>query len=334
MAAGDPTNTVLCSGTTNGNTLPDYTVSEEEREITIDSPVELTSGTLYGIVIKAQASEYANRAFWESYGLGEGYAGGEPYVSINAGTTWSDGFYERWFKTKTGEVEKDTNTPVTTAVHAAIYGNTWEAQTFTASSTYTISSVILNLSKQTGASPGTLTVYITTTVPVLSKPVNPTPTDAATDVTLDQTTITWEDGGGATSYDVYYGDTSGDLTLLESGTTDLSYTISGIALGSPFGYVITRYWRIDAVNAGGTITGDEWSFTTIRLDPPTVTYWYSVSDYYYQLLVQPDGSYGDPPPTGTENVDYVILAAYLPNFIRTQRKLVAAANNKIWYEAT
>lgn len=165
------------------------------------------------------------------------------------------------------------------------------------------------------------------------KATTPAPTDAAEDVTLDQETTTWEDGGNSTSYNVYYGDTSGDLTLASEGQEDLSFTVNGITLGSPYDYIITRYWRIDSINAFGTTTGDEWSFTTLRFTPPEVTYYYCVTNQYYQLLVQSDGTYGDPPGIGVEDTDYVFLAAgYLPNFINTNRKLVAAAKDTIWYE--
>ena len=91
--------------------------------------------------------------------------------------------------------------------------------------------------------------------------------------------------------------------------------------------------RIDSTNDAGTVTGDEWSFTTIRLDPPGQTYFYPTTGQYYRLLVQADGSYGDVPGVGVENTDYVYLAAgYEANFIRTNRKLVAAAENRLWVE--
>lgn len=140
------------------------------------------------------------------------------------------------------------------------------------------------------------------------KPINPTPTDAADDVTLDHQTITWEDGGDATSYDVYYGDTSGDLTLVSEGQVGTSFTIWNVYLGSPFDYLITRYWRIDAVNDAGTTTGDEWSFACIAFDPPLPT----------GVTLDAEGN-----PTGTPTGE---------NNMVTLRKLVAAARNKIFYE--
>lgn len=134
--------------------------------------------------------------------------------------------------------------------------------------------------------------------PLPEKPITPAPANAASDVTLDQETITWEDGGGADTYDVYYGDTSGSLSLLSGGQAALTYTIDGITLGSPFDYSVTRYWRIDAINAVGTTTGDEWSFTSMVFDPPV--------------------------PTGAGNAN--------PNMMQVIKRLVAAARDKIWYE--
>jgi len=146
-----------------------------------------------------------------------------------------------------------------------------------------------------------------TAVPAKAK--NPTPTDANSAVTLDQDTIVWEDGGGADTYDVYYGTTSGDLILVSSAQTETSFTVWGMADGSPYDYEVTRYWRIDSTNDVGTTTGDEWSFTTITFDPPVP----SPSD--------PDGDF---PP------DY----AFDPNFIRTKNRLVLAAGHQVWYEVS
>jgi hypothetical protein len=139
-----------------------------------------------------------------------------------------------------------------------------------------------------------------------TKATNPTPSNAADDTTLDQATVTWEDGGGATSYDVYYGTESGNLTLLESGVTDLSYTIFEIDDGSPFDYEVTRYWRIDAVNDAGTTTGDEWSFTTITFNAPAAG-----------GRGGEGGTAGGVVSDGQSNI---------------KTRLVAFANNKVWYE--
>ncbi len=176
-------------------------------------------------------------------------------------------------------------------------------------------------------------VHGTASSPVPTKATNPTPIDANTSVTLDQATITWDDGGGADTFDVYYGTVSGSLALVSSTQAGTSFTVTGITDGAPYAYLSTRYWRIDSTNTFGTTTGDEWSFTTLRLDPPGKTYFYSATGQYYRLLIQSDGTYGDPPGVGVENTDYVFLAAgYEANFVSTNRRLVSAANNKIWIE--
>lgn len=177
-------------------------------------------------------------------------------------------------------------------------------------------------------------IYGTATSTLPTKADTPSPTDTNTSVTLDQATITWNDGGGADTFNVYYGTTSGSLSLVSSAQAGTSFTVTGITDGAPYSYLSIRYWRIDSTNAGGTTTGDEWSFTTIRITPPTKTYFYATTGQYYRLLIQSDGSYGDPPGVGVENTDYVYLAAgYEANFVATTRKLVSAANSKIWYEA-
>jgi len=175
-----------------------------------------------------------------------------------------------------------------------------------------------------------------------SKATTPAPANTATDVTLDQATITWVNGGNTDTYDVYYGtsaaavaaaDTTDETGIYIGNQAGTSLTVTGITSGSPYAYLTSRYWRIDSVNAGGTTTGDAWSFTTLRFSPPTVTYFYSAIGQYYQLLIQEDGTYGDPPPIGVEDTDYVYLAAgYVPNFIKTTRKLVGVANSKVWVE--
>ena len=87
-----------------------------------------------------------------------------------------------------------------------------------------------------------------------SKPINPFPADGAGDQSTN-TIISWENGGLATSYNVYFGtnptpsDFKGNLpaTAYDPGTL-LSDT--------------TYYWRIDAINTAGTTTGDVWQFST------------------------------------------------------------------------
>jgi len=185
-------------------------------------------------------------------------------------------------------------------------------------------------------------------IPLPEKATTPAPANAATDVTLDQATVTWEDGGGATSYDVYYGESAAVVAAADNtdetgiylgNQAGLSLTVTGITSGSPYSYLVARYWRIDSVNASGTTTGDAWSFTTLRFSPPVLTYYSHLTGQRYKRLIDTDGNYGDHPAggggAGVEDTDFVYLAAtYSPNFMSTSRKLVGASNDKIWVEDT
>lgn len=329
MAAGDPTGNDLVSGTTDGDTLPEPwpPTEPEEREISFGAGTELTSGVTYAVVVRApDASNSSDAGLWQMVADGTGIGGSGTialYYSTNGGSTWSSQAPAKvWFKTYAGAALRDHCTFDYEGSGAWLYGSAyWSAMTFTASSTYTITKIKLRLYRVAGATPGTITVGIRATVGAPEKPINPTPSDTADDVTLDQQTITWEDGGNATSYNVYYGDTSGDLTLVSEGQAGLSYTIWDTTLGSPFDYLITRYWRVDAVNASGTTTGDEWSFVTIDFDQLQVS---------YRLISggSGNGPYDDPP--GTQGTDWEYTG--LNNMI-TVRRLVVAANSKIWYES-
>ncbi|MHC4739491.1 MAG: beta strand repeat-containing protein, partial [Planctomycetota bacterium] len=88
---------------------------------------------------------------------------------------------------------------------------------------------------------------------------NPDPADSAADVTVDAV-LSWTAGSGATSHDVYFGSTSPGA--FQGNQTQTSFDPGTLS------YNITYYWRIDEVNAGGTTTGNVWSFTTEAAPQP------------------------------------------------------------------
>ena len=94
------------------------------------------------------------------------------------------------------------------------------------------------------------------------KPTTPSPANNATGVDFSDLTLGWADGGNTNTYNVYIGET-GALTLVSSAQAGISYvtTLSELVTifsASPIAQKI--YWRVDATNETGTITGDEWNF--------------------------------------------------------------------------
>ncbi|PCI08935.1 MAG: hypothetical protein COB73_06330 [Flavobacteriaceae bacterium] len=87
----------------------------------------------------------------------------------------------------------------------------------------------------------------------------PSPVDMATNVAGGTATLSWTPsatGDPATSYEVFWGTTSGALTSLGS----ISATTVDI---TNVGFSTTYYWSIVPSNVGGPATGcPEWSFTT------------------------------------------------------------------------
>ena len=100
---------------------------------------------------------------------------------------------------------------------------------------------------------GTFSIHRTS---LPSKVKNPFPSHGANDQPLD-IELSWLNGGGATSFNVYFGTDntpdSGESKGNRSGTSYNPGTLS---------YDTTYYWRIDSKNSNGTTTGDVWHFTT------------------------------------------------------------------------
>jgi spore coat protein CotH len=91
---------------------------------------------------------------------------------------------------------------------------------------------------------------------------NPSPANAAINVSLTPT-LSWTAGVGATSHDVYFGAFNpGTFRGNQAGTTFNPGTLLTNT---------TYYWRVDEHNAGGTITGTVWSFTTVPPPPGQAT---------------------------------------------------------------
>jgi hypothetical protein len=98
--SGFPTGGDLCSGNTNGNTLPTGSPFEW-REIKLGSGYGLSAGTTYAIVVRATSGDASNYVLWRVDGSSPTYGGGMYLLSINSGLSWISGasydlMFEEW----------------------------------------------------------------------------------------------------------------------------------------------------------------------------------------------------------------------------------------------
>ncbi len=95
-----------------------------------------------------------------------------------------------------------------------------------------------------------------------ASPVNPSPQQAATGVSLAPT-LAWTPADKATSYDVYFG-TSSSPSM--AGTTATANYNPGTLSANT-----TYYWRVVAKNSAGSTSSATWSFTTLQPAQPPGT---------------------------------------------------------------
>jgi len=98
--SGHPTGSDLCSGTTDGNTLP-VTPSNEWREITLGAGYNLSASTKYAIVARAPGGDLTNQFKWYRDASSPTYANGNQEDSADSGSSWTsqtaaDFMFEDW----------------------------------------------------------------------------------------------------------------------------------------------------------------------------------------------------------------------------------------------
>jgi hypothetical protein len=86
-SGGKPTTTVLCSGTTDGDTLATGT-PYTDRNITLGAGTPLTAGQLYAIVIKAPSGTGISKCINWNCNDGSLYSDGKTDSSSDGGATW------------------------------------------------------------------------------------------------------------------------------------------------------------------------------------------------------------------------------------------------------
>lgn len=99
-SASKPTGADLASGTFDGDGLGTGTDTNasEWREVVLSSPLSLTAGTQYAIVVRATAADDTDEVGWASV-TGGGYTGGAGNISSTSGVDWSTQTYDFLFET-------------------------------------------------------------------------------------------------------------------------------------------------------------------------------------------------------------------------------------------
>jgi hypothetical protein len=97
-------------------------------------------------------------------------------------------------------------------------------------------------------------------------PGNPTPADAAIDISLSPV-LSWscsDPDGDSLKYIVYFSSVNPPNTLIDSNLTNASYAVSGLE------YNKTYYWRVNAKDSISSASpGPIWRFTTLTNNAPT-----------------------------------------------------------------
>jgi hypothetical protein len=94
---------------------------------------------------------------------------------------------------------------------------------------------------------------------------NPNPASGTTDVSIDITVLTWENGPGAVSNETYFGTSPGGMSMVQSGSLATSWTVAG-----PLEFSTTYYWQIVEIGDTCNQSGPIWNFTT-EPNPDLVT---------------------------------------------------------------
>ena len=90
---------------------------------------------------------------------------------------------------------------------------------------------------------------------------SPSPADGTSGVIVGSS-LQWVPGAGATSHDVYFGNSFGQVDVATKASAEFMGTQTTPSYLPQMDYSFTYYWRIDEVNPGGTTKGFIWSFMT------------------------------------------------------------------------
>jgi hypothetical protein len=159
----------------------------------------------------------------------------------------------------------------------------------------------------------------------------PRPADGAVDTTQSPI-LTWAAGENATQHDVYFGDDEAAVAAADPTTADIYRGRQGGTSFNPgaLEWAKTYYWRVDEVEADGTIrAGKVWVFTTANFIPidDFETYTNEVGSRIFQFWIDGLGftepAPGDPGNGSTALVGHDIWSPDSPYF---EGQIVETAN--------
>jgi hypothetical protein len=227
------------------------------------APAGLTGGTTYyWQIIAKNSAGTASSAVW-SFSTASGIsvppkpvnpspATGATGVSLNPVLSWG---------AATGATSYDVYFGTTsTSLVATVTGTTYSPGTLAANTVYNWGVVAKNSAGSNSSAGWTFTTGAAA-VPLPAAPANPNPASGATGVNLTPT-LSWGAAANATSYDVYFGQSS---PAFVTNTTGTSYTPGALTSSS------TYSWLVVAKNSSGSATSATWTFTTSAPGPVTPT---------------------------------------------------------------
>jgi Secretion system C-terminal sorting domain len=91
---------------------------------------------------------------------------------------------------------------------------------------------------------------------------NPNPANATTNVSINIAELTWSNGTGAISNELYFGTDPSSLSLVQSGSLATSWNVTG----GPLSYQTMYYWQVVEIGDTCNTNGPIWNFTT-EMDP-------------------------------------------------------------------
>lgn len=116
-------------------------------------------------------------------------------------------------------------------------------------------------------------------------PSNPNPANGANGIPLNLAQLTWSNGAGAVTNELYFGTNPSSLTLVQSGSLATSWTITGVT----FTYGTNYYWRVIEVGDTCSTNGPVWSFKTVQ-DPNLVQWCDAFTNLSNWTIVGPLGT--------------------------------------------